>query len=411
MLRLAPRPVFLAGREELLAELDARLAGMRGRAAGGGVVRAGRRGQDQRGGGVRAPAPGRGGGGLAVPRRGPGGAGGRVRRAGRPARRRGGGGPRDPVASVHGVLAASPGRVAAGVRQRAGPGLGGPFVPPAGPGPGADHQPEPDLAARPGPGGAGAGPGGGGGVPGRTGPATRTGGRPGSSPVELGGLPLALEQAAAYVQATGATLAGYLASFRQRRAGPAGPRRARRVRQDGGHHLAAGVRAAGSKPPRARPGCCGCWRSARPRRSRCACCCSPARAWPGCSARRWRRCWCRCWRTRWRPGTRSRRCAGTRWSPRPTDGSVSVHRLVQAVTADQMPAELAEPVAAGRRRPDRGRDPRRRRAARGLADMRGAAAARPGGLWPMTAAGWRGSPTTSDLAAATRPPATCQRNR
>ena len=31
----------------------------------------------------------------------------------------------DPVASVHGVLAASPARVAAGVRQRAGPGLGG----------------------------------------------------------------------------------------------------------------------------------------------------------------------------------------------------------------------------------------------------------------------------------------------
>jgi len=34
----------------------------------------------------------------------------------------------------------------------------------------------------------------------------------------VGGLPLALEQAAAYVQATGGTLAGYLASFRQRRA-------------------------------------------------------------------------------------------------------------------------------------------------------------------------------------------------
>ena len=34
---------------------------------------------------------------------------------------------------------------------------------------------------------------------------------------ELGGLPLALEQAAAYIQATGESLAGYLASFRQRR--------------------------------------------------------------------------------------------------------------------------------------------------------------------------------------------------
>ena len=58
---------------------------------------------------------------------------------------------------------------------------------------------------------------------------------------ELGGLPLALEQAAAYVQASGDSLAGYLASFRQRRAGPAGPRRADRVPRDGGHHLEAGV--------------------------------------------------------------------------------------------------------------------------------------------------------------------------
>ena len=34
----------------------------------------------------------------------------------------------------------------------------------------------------------------------------------------LGGLPLALEQAAAYMQATGDSLAGYLALFQQRRA-------------------------------------------------------------------------------------------------------------------------------------------------------------------------------------------------
>ena len=51
--------------------------------------------------------------------------------------------------------------------------------------------------------------------------------------------------------------------------GAAGPRRGRRVRQDGGHHLGAGVRPAASRPRRARPGCCGCWRAARPRRSRC----------------------------------------------------------------------------------------------------------------------------------------------
>jgi hypothetical protein len=56
--RLLPRPTFLAGREELLAEVGLRLAGGVGRrprivvlhGLGGG-------GQDQRGGGVRAPAP------------------------------------------------------------------------------------------------------------------------------------------------------------------------------------------------------------------------------------------------------------------------------------------------------------------------------------------------------------------
>jgi hypothetical protein len=36
--------------------------------------------------------------------------------------------------------------------------------------------------------------------------------------VELGGLPLALEQAAAYLEAAGGSLIEYLASFRQRRA-------------------------------------------------------------------------------------------------------------------------------------------------------------------------------------------------
>ena len=56
---------------------------------------------------------------------------------------------RDPVASVHAVLAASSGAVAGDLRQRGGPGLGG-GVPAAGrAGAGADHQPERGLA-RPG---------------------------------------------------------------------------------------------------------------------------------------------------------------------------------------------------------------------------------------------------------------------
>ena len=54
--------------------------------------------------------------------------------------------------------------------------------------------------------------------------AERTGDPDGVAAPELakavGGLPLALEQAAAYIQATGGSLAGYLASFRQRRRDP-----------------------------------------------------------------------------------------------------------------------------------------------------------------------------------------------
>ncbi len=41
-----------------------------------------------------------------------------------------------------------------------------------------------------------------------------------------------------------------------------------------------------SRPHRARPGCCGCWRFARPRRSRSACCCSLAPSSPNGLARR-----------------------------------------------------------------------------------------------------------------------------
>ena len=67
-----------------------------------------------------------------------------------------------------------------------------------------------------------------------------------------------------------------------------------------------------------------------------------------------------------RPGTGRCRCTG--WS-RPSP-------------LDQMPAELASQWRAGRRGPDRGRDPRRPATARDLAGVRGAAAARPGCPWP-----------------------------
>ena len=238
-LRLAPRPVFLAGREELLAELEARLAGDDG--AGPRVVALcglGGAGKTSvaveyahrhlaevgvcwqfpaedpavlaAGFGELAAQLGAAGG------RGPGGLG--ARGAGR-----------------------QPGAVAAGVRQRARPGLGGAVRAPGRARAGADHQPEPDLAARPGPGRAGAGPAGGRRSSWSAGPATRTGGRPWSWPVSWAGCRWRWSRPPRTSRPAADSLAGYLASFLQRRAGPAGPRRADRVPRDGGHHLEAGV--------------------------------------------------------------------------------------------------------------------------------------------------------------------------
>ena len=87
------------------------------------------------------------------------------------------------------------------------------------------------------------------------------------------------------------------------------------------------------------------------------------------------------------------------------DGSVSVHRLVQAVTADQMPAELAEAwrqAAAALIEaaiPDDTTLPKTWPTCAALLPHAQAALA-------MTAAGWRESSSTSDRAAATRRPET-----
>ena len=62
----------------------------------------------------------------------------------------------------------------------------------------------------------------------------------------------------------------------------------------------------------------------------------------------------------------------------PADGSVSVHRLVQAVTADQMPAELASQWRQAAAALIEAAIPDDTAPARDLAGMRGAAAARPG---------------------------------
>ena len=214
MLRLAPRPTFLAGREELLAALVARLAGgedegprvvaLHGLGGAGKTSVALEYAHRQLGEvgvawqfGAEDPAVLAAGFGELAAQLG--------------AADRG-----DPVASVHGVLAAFPAPwllVFDNAPDRASVAR---FVPPAGHGrvlvtsrnqiwpPGQALQ-VPVLDRE---------------IAGEF-LVNRTGDPDGQAAAELagelGGLPLALEQAAAYVQASTDSLAGYLASFRQRR--------------------------------------------------------------------------------------------------------------------------------------------------------------------------------------------------
>ena len=98
---------------------------------------------------------------------------------------------------------------------------------------------------------------------------------------ELGGLPLALEQAAAYLQAAG----GQTCS-----PGESPPATARRWRPPG-RWRSSSCRG----PTRWRSACSGCWHVWRLTRSRCGFCCSPGRSSPGglgqTLLRYWRRCW------------------------------------------------------------------------------------------------------------------------
>ena len=217
VLRLAPRPLFLAGREELLAELDARLAGGDGGPRVAALCGLGGTGKTS----VAVEYAHRHLAEVGVCWQFP---------AENPAVLtaefavlaallgvREVVDPRDPVASVHAVLA----RAQAGwlvvfdnVPDRA---AVEPFVPPAGPGrvlvttqnqhwppgqaldvPVLDWEVAADFLVN------------------RTGDPDRASAR--ELAAELGGLPLALEQAAAYMQATGTTLARYLPMFRGRQA-------------------------------------------------------------------------------------------------------------------------------------------------------------------------------------------------
>jgi Tetratricopeptide repeat len=157
---------------------------------------------------------------------------------------------------------------------------------------------------------------------------------------ELGGLPLALEQAAAYIQASGDSLAGYLASFRQQRADLLGRGEPTGYSQT----VAATWRLAFEDVQQAAPGAAGLLRLL----AFCAPDAIPLRLL-----------------LQPRPGLtdqlgedvvpvlapllEDRLVAGDaigalrRYSllTPAANGSVSVHRLVQAVTADQMPEVLA----------------------------------------------------------------------
>jgi hypothetical protein len=157
---------------------------------------------------------------------------------------------------------------------------------------------------------------------------------------ELGGLPLALEQAAAYIQATGDTLAGYLASFRQQRLAML----ARGEPTGYSQTVATTWQLAFEHLQRAEPGAVGLLRLL----ANCAPEAIPLRLL-----------------LQPRPGLGDELGPGiapvlvpllehplagkdgvaalrrhSLISP-PADGSVSVHRLVQAITIAQMPAELA----------------------------------------------------------------------
>ena len=214
VLRLAPRPVFLAGREELLGELEARLAG-----DGDGprvVALCGLGGAGKTSVAVEYAYRHLAGAGVCwqVPAEDP-----AVLAAGfsELAARLGIGEGGDSVAAVHAVLAGGAAEwllVFDNAPDRA---LVAPFVPPTGPGrvlitsrnpiwplglavevPVLDRQVAAEFLTA------------------RTGDADRRAAL--ELAAELGGLPLALEQAGAYMQASGRGIAEYLGLFRARRA-------------------------------------------------------------------------------------------------------------------------------------------------------------------------------------------------
>ena len=335
-LRLAPRPVFLAGREELLAELDARLAedgagprmvalcGLGGAGKTSVALEYAHRHLDDVGVAWQLPAEDR-----SV----------LVAGFGELAAQLGAAEGGDPVAAVHTVLAASPAPwllVFDNAPDRASVAA---LVPPAGPGrvlvtsrdqiwPPSQFLDvpvlDPQVAA--------------GFLVSRTGDADRR------AALELagmlGGLPLALEQAAAYVQASGESLAGYLALFRKRRSDLLG-----RGEPTGYPETVTTTwRLAFEDMQQAAPGAAGllrllafCAAEAIPLRLLL----QPRRGLAGQLGEEVAPVLVPLLEDELAAGDAIAALRRYSLISPPADGSVSVHRLVQAVTADQMPAELA----------------------------------------------------------------------
>ena len=94
---------------------------------------------------------------------------------------------------------------------------------------------------------------------------------------ELGWLPLALEQAGAYIQATGRGISGYLSLFRQRRAGIKAGILARGEPAGYDKRVTTTWSLSFDEPSATAPrrsGCCACWPAGPRRRSRWTACCN-----------------------------------------------------------------------------------------------------------------------------------------
>ena len=339
--RLAPRPVFLAGREGLLAELEARLASRPGTSGPWVVALCGLGGAGKTSVALEYAHRHLAEAGVAW-----------QLLAEDPAVLAAAFGElaaqlgardlldaADPVASVHGVLAVYPAEWLLVFDNAPNRASVAPFLPPAGPGrvlissrnqiwpPGQELEVpvlDPEVAADF--------------LVNRTGDPDRDAALELAG--ELGGLPLALEQAAAYVQASGESLAGYLSLFLQRRADLL-----RRGEPTGYPETVATTwRVAFEDLQDAAPGAAGLLRLLA--------FCAPEgiplrlllQSRPGLAGQLAPEV-----APVLAPLLEDELAAGDaigalrRYSliSPPADGLVSVHRLVQAVTADQMPAELA----------------------------------------------------------------------